>query len=1007
MIALTAGALGTVFLASAFGTFALFLFFGLLALPITAALDKSLGKEKGLLLYAVALLAFTFFVLRPDGPATTSVRVGKENLVPAEKLVQQGDPFARAEPNHEAERNAFEPYSDTRDLPPVTLETPPWIPIAFELPPTVPGPAPGHRRVLRGTMPKLTKGDGTSIAEFPDALFADYTPHPKDVYDWVMSGSKPVYIYLLAIHDGDAWAREGEPKFEELKWLLAENAAGVEKMKVKIAFVGDEEKAKTQLGRLDVLKARRSGVSTKDVKGDQPLFLRRTVANLYAEALMRTLGRRSLPTGKIDPDKLRRAAQEMAEVGKTGKESRAGWRKAVELLNMALETVRAERGLPERAEVLLELLEAQRALRDEQAVLRTLSEYLATAPNSAEARTWLGTLHLQSMQLPREALLYYDDALSRNRGFSDALIGRGDALTYVGQHEEASRAYARASGDEAKLRRAATELRLGQLDRARGSAESLLAQDPGNQHAVLIRACALYALGDLDTARSAFEQVASSPDGQELRAQACYNLGLTCARLGQHDAAQAAFDACEKALRQGSRTGPTPDEVVSPSLGRAFLAYGAGDDSALSAALDAARDEAPRSSYLEMFRGMVASRENDDAVAIRALDAALNRAPEYGELDAWLGLTYLRLGASAVATGASPRDSAETFERAVAFSERGADREARVDKDAWKQRLRECLVRLGAQHLPAKERYTLALGAAQKVLDNPKHRENAPALALSAFCHFQLGLYDEDSYDECIRRFQDVLRIVPMDEADPDAGWRAYSESALKAVKKWRSLEEKLVTFTSPTLSRDMLREEAKGVRAVVEVEQGALNFKGQSSKDGTPDDPTVGVWTTSLFTKNSFESVTMRLRIPRTDVNGRTTNNISFGVRVIGKKLRKGSKGGKAPGIGIFYDRNKIALRIGGGQIKQYKDGEQLRMDPEKEWPENEEVVLRIERVDEDTGEIAVYLDDELIVKDRISAFKQGRGDATLWIGGSADEAQPFDVWVSDIRVIRKKDGK
>ena len=83
------------------------------------------------------------------------------------------------------------------------------------------------------------------------------------------------------------------------------------------------------------------------------------------------------------------------------------------------------------------------------------------------------------------------------------------------------------------------------------------------------------------------------------------------------------------------------------------------------------------------------------------------------------------------------------------------------------------------------------------------------------------------------------------------------------------------------------------------------------------------------------------------------------------------------------------------------------LRMDPDQAWPEGEEVLLRIEREDEGEGMVAIYLNDELVVKDRISAFKQGRGDATLWIGGHADEAQPFDVWVSDIRIVRKKPGK
>jgi len=990
------------FAATAFGTFALFLFLGLLALPATAALDKRIGKEKGLLLYAGVLLLLTVLLLSPDAPDKGKIKIGKEKDIPAERLETKGNPFSRPDPHHEYERNAFAPYSDTRDLPPVTLELPPWIGLDFEVPPTVPGPAPGHRRVLRGKQPVLTAGDGSAIAEFPEAVFADYVAAPEDVYDWIVSGGAPQYILILAIHDGEKWVRDSEPAYEELKWILAERGEGFEQMQVKIAVVGPAEKAKQHLDPLAVIGRRRKGVGIREAADAEQWFLRRTVANLYSEALARTMSRRSLPKGRVDPDKLRRTAVEMKEVGKTGKESKAGWRHVVDLLQTALVEVRANRGAPERAELLLELLEAQHALRDEQAVLRTLAEYMETSPNSAEARTWLGNLHLNGMHLPVEALLYYRAALKRNKRYAPALIGEGNALTYVGMHAEAARSYTLASGDEAKVRRAAAELRLGQLERARGSAESVISGDPSNQHATMIRACALYCLGDLETARGAFEQIAASPDAQEIRALACYNLGLTCLRMGQHDAALAAFDACQKALQQGSSAGPTPDEKVSPSLGRALVALGVGDADALATHLDKARREAPGSSYLEMFGGMIASAGGNDAGAVRALDAALRRAPDYGELDGWLGKTYLRLGRRAVATGASAKDSADTFERAVAFAERAAVRDAGIDPDGFRDRLRECLVRMGAEHLPIRPRYELALAAAQKVLDNTKLRENPPALALTAYCNFQLGPYDEDHYDECIRRFQDVLRIVPDEEGVAWREWRDYAEEALKAVKHWRSLEEKLVTFDSPTLARDMEMSEKNGVRVM--IDEGRLHFKGQSDNDGSPDDATVAVWTKALFSKKTFESVTMTIRIPRTDSNGRATNNISFGVRVLGKGIRRGQRGGKAPGIGVFYDRNKLAVRIGGGQIKRYKDGNLLRVDPERLWPEGEEIVLRIEREDEKSGTIAIYLDDELIERDQISAFKQGRGDATLWIGGHADEAQPFDVWISDSRIVRKK---
>ena len=110
--------LSVLFLAGAFGTFVLFLFLGLLALPVTAMLDKSLGKEKALLLYALALLAFTFFVLMPEGPGGRPQKAGKENDVKVQELAMEGDPFQRADFDHDAERNTFRPYSDTRPLVP-------------------------------------------------------------------------------------------------------------------------------------------------------------------------------------------------------------------------------------------------------------------------------------------------------------------------------------------------------------------------------------------------------------------------------------------------------------------------------------------------------------------------------------------------------------------------------------------------------------------------------------------------------------------------------------------------------------------------------------------------------------------------------------------------------------------------------------------------------------------------------------------------------------------------
>jgi tetratricopeptide (TPR) repeat protein len=987
-------------LAAAFGTFVLFLFFGLLALPVTAVLDKSIGKEKGLLIYAAILLAFTFFVLRPEGPGKRVPKPGKEDVVEASEVVRSGDPFTRPDPNHDLERNVFQPFSDTQPLPPVTLDTPPWIPLDFSLPPTVPGPAPGVRHVFRGSLPKVTAGDGTTIAPIPDAVFVDYEVKPEDVYDWVKEGGQPFYVYILAIDEGNGWVEEGEKGFEALKWRLADpDSEDYDKLRVNAAFLG--ARATKMLGELDVLKAKRIQRSEHSAKDKDRWFLRRTVDNLFAESLRRHGIPSNFHDVRVDPAKLRNAAREMADVGRTGKESQAGWKRAVELLTVALDQVRELSGPAVVSDYLLALLEAERALRDESAELRTLAEYVRAAPTAADAPTWLGDLHLNGMNLPGEALRYYRAALSRNNRFVPALIGQGDALAHTGDHDASLRSYRLAAGEEeGVLRRGVAELRLGKAEAARGTAESVLSREPASEAALLLRGAALYAAGDLESARGAFEQLASAPDANKVRAQACYNLGLTCLRLGQRDAAMAAFDACEKALLQGSSWGPTPDERVSPSLGRALVAFAEGNEGALRGHIDRARqEEAPRSSYVEHFAGMVASLSADDASAVRALDSALRRAPAYGELDGWLGKTYSRLGEGALRTGATPKDTAETFERAIAFAERAANREVRRDKTAFRARLRECLVRISAGHLAKKKRYGDALAAAEQVLAVDTLREQPAALALSGYCNFQIG-----EYDECIRKLQQVLDVVPVDDEGEWKLWRDYAENALQAVKHWRSLEEKVVSFKSPTLDSQWGREEGAGVTLQVDTEEGRVYFRGEARRDGRIDSPIIGLDNDDLFKRETFEQISFTLRIPRTDRRGDAINNVTFGASVEARGKSRGTRRAKTPGVAVFYDKAKIAVRIGGGQEKRYKDGSLLRLDPERLWPDETEVRVRIVREDAKKGTMAVYLNDELVIRDNISGFKQSRGNAAFWVGGYSTETEPFDVSVGDIRVIRTK---
>ncbi|MDA1194619.1 MAG: tetratricopeptide repeat protein [Planctomycetota bacterium] len=987
-------------LAGAFATFMGYVLLGLLALPVTAMLNKSLGKEKALLLWSAVILLITVFGCQPEGPGRGVGQAGREDTIPAADLVSKGDPFSHAAYDHDAERNIFEPYSDTRELPPIALDAPPWIPLEFALPPTIPGPAPGFRQVLRGARPVAAGGDGTGIASIPVATFVDYERKPEDVFDWVLNGGKPYYIYILAIQaDGGKWHEEGTTGYERLKWVLKGAGEGFEKLRVKAGLIGFEEKAQGVVADLDIIGVRQKNETEKGATEQADgWYLRRTVANLYYEALLRQGLEPTKPLAEQkDPDRLRRAAKDMAAVGATGKEAKEGWRRAAALIEAALVEIRINRGAAERSEALLELLAAYKALRDEQAVLRILAEYMQTAPASAEARTWLGELHLQGMQLADEALLYFRAALERDGRHAPALIGEGDALTFAGEHKLALTSYRKAASDEGRLRLAFAHLRVGDLDAARTAAESLISRDPGNMGATLARACVLYALGGTDnlgTARSAFEAVATSDDSQELRAQACYNLGLTCLRLGQPDAATEAFVACESALGLGSSSGPTPDETVSPSLGRALVAYATGDDAAMRAYLERARGEASRSSYVEMFAGVVASLDQNDASAIRALDAALRNAPMYAELDGWLAKTYLRLGASAVATGDDPKNSAATFEKAVAFANRAADREEGLDKNAYEARLREALVRAGAQHLPSRQRYQRALDAATKVLNNSTLREQPAALAIAGYCQYQLG-----DYRECIRRLQSVLDVVAAEDTTWST-WREYAEKQLKAVKHWMSLEEKTVAFQGLRLDREWDQGQAGGVTLLIEDE--VLRFVGRANKDGNFLDPIAYAKTTALFERDSFEELTMTLRIPR-EKDGRATNNVTFGVQV-GAEAGSGSGGAKRPGLGIFYDRNKIAVRIQGGQIKRYKEGDVTRLEPAMDWPEGDEVELRIVRLDANTGAVAVYLNGELIIEDQVSAFKASRGKAMLWIGGYSTQEQEYDVQVRDIRVVRRK---
>ena len=870
-----------VILAGAFGTFVLFLFLGLLALPVTAALDKVMGKEKALLLYVAVLLAATFVMGGAEKPKGGSGKAGKADNVPAERLVYAGDPFARpefgldeAEPGDGRRRNVFERYSDTRPLPPPTLESPPWLALAIALPPPVPGPAPGYRHVLRGEKPSIG-AEAAGIAEIPDAVFGAYVPKPEDVYDSVLRAGQVNYVYILAIDDGSGWAKEGTPEYEQLKWRLASDPPDTT-LNVRFATIGG---AKAAAGKLDpraVLRARRLNNAERRPNADDKITLRKTVANEFHLALNRHgINPRSYtdPT-KVDVSRYVAAATDMGKVGASGKEGRDGWRRAAELLELALGQSRRTGSDTQQADVLLKLQEAYRALHDEKAVFRVLAQYARTSPREAEAWASIGDLILDRMGEPEFAVAYHERAVTHDRRSGAAWIGMGRALTHAGEYDRALDAFRKAGVDpDAQLAKATGMLRVGELKQAKQNIEQVLVRDPDNVAAMLVRGAVLYCLGELSSARSAFEQCATHQDGHELRAQACYNLGLTCVRLGQKDAALAAFEKCQRALHRGSSAGPSPDETVSPAFGQAFLAWVENDTEGLARNLETARAEAPRSSYVEMFAGMTASLAQNNASAKRALDRALRLAPRYGELDGWFGKVYLGLGRAAVATGATAKESADDFERAIAFMERAANRDKRRDADAFEMRLREALVRSGAEHLPRRQRYDLARETVRQVLANNKHREQPAALSISGYCNFQLGAFDDDQYAQAMREFQQVLDKVPAGD-ETWGTWRDYAEARRNEIKRWRSLEEKKVLFEGVTLTKDWRSEESNGVKLlIVELErpkgavellpERALHFRGESSKDGRVDTPVVFAANgETLFNKKTFEEVSLLLRI-------------------------------------------------------------------------------------------------------------------------------------------------
>jgi tetratricopeptide (TPR) repeat protein len=1035
----------TLLLASAVGDFFLYALLGLGALPFTAFLDKKIGKEKALLIYAVGLLG-VILIRAPEGAGARSVKAGSLKDLPKQAEAVSGDPFEHPGIDLSRETNIFQKYSDTRPLPPITLQTPPWIELAFPLPPTVPGPAPGYQQALQGVLPTMAAAsapegeepneeegtptpaaDASSLPDIPDRAFNEFEPKPEDIYDWMVTGSGGrMYIYITALkpEQGAKWVKLGEPGFHDLAWILTRKLEGYENLYVRWATVGPASMAEKKLAPTDVIAARRSNLTdaSANENSEREWKLARTVQNLYREALRAESLKPDL-SNATDKRRLMRAANRMADVGETGKRSSddrvseetvSGWELAVTLLDRALAVAR-ESNLPaERAEVLLKLLEAHRAMRNEDKILKVLAEFARTTPTSHLAWSWLGDVMLD-IGIPQAALRYHQAALDRNRSYAEAHMGVGDAYVYVGNLPEALKAFERASGNpEGRLRKAECLLRMGKIKEAAREADSMLLRDGANVRALLVRGGAQYAAGELEGALATFLNASTLEGGEQRRAQATYNLGLTCVRLGRAADAAKAFEACRRALEFGSIPGDHPRDFVSPALGRAFAALAAGKLDTVSMELNTAGQEAPRNPYVRFLAGVLAHKTDNTATAVRALEVSKGLDSGYAELDGWLAWSYLQLGEQQSSTGADT--AADTFRRALAYAERAARRERAVDKNAYEMALRLALVQLRSQHLSARERLSAARDTVQAIVDRPATKDQPAAWALRGWANYGLG--GEENVDRSLQDFQKVVNDIGDAKDHPWATWAEFSRECLAAIKRWRSLEEKTVEFTDASMLKEWDPNESGGVKQYIYEDGSGVQIRGKAKEDGGQENPTWQMQNTVLFDRYSFEEVSMLIRVPATQ-DGRATNSVTFGVQVMSGK---GSARAKMPGVGVFYDKGHLAFRMGGGQKKDFQAGLIRREGDDvvaSMWPGGEKgewVQLRIVRTDADNGSIEVWLraldvpEDQAtkVLDDRISSFKRSRGAASLWIGGWGTEAATFhDIEVKDVRVIRRKGGR
>lgn len=1022
-------------LASFFGSFLLYGALGLLALVVTAGLDKLIGKERGLLLYVLGILGLTW-AIKPSAPAPLraapqSLSFGASRSDPSQPVKATLEPFSREPLGARGDRNSFQEMSDTSPLPPERLAEPPVIDLPFPLPPTVPGVGFGARRIYRGTLPQTTLPGGAAAAapaadgkpaagglpEIPTDGFSSYVPTPEDVYDWMTDGGQKVYVHLRAIDE----AKGGTPAFEDpatgLKWMLESQEAppGSAKvyadLSVSFSYVGSEADARKKLDRTSQVKVKQSAPSSIPASKHEAWHLRRTVDNEFVRAC-RKQGRARAED--LNVDQLKTVAAEMARIGETGKENGRGWVKSIDVLRLALDKCR-QSPVRDPTDVLLALIDAYRARQNEKDLIGTLSEYIAgtkSSAASADGARWLGDVFLARLRLPHRAVQLFDRAILGLPGSKAAFEGRGDAKSYLGRHADALKDYAAASAAGGRATSAVKEaealLRMGRLAEAKTAADAALGAGQFDPRALIVKGAVQYAMGEIQAASDTFRQICVLPSDDATRrhrAEALYNLGLCEWRMGRAETASAAFDAVEGALRRGSDRGRSPDETVSPELGRALIQLSAGNLGEARDALDRARDLAPGLAYVEFVSGWIASSRREATEARNRFESALALAPELYELDGWLAETRLRGAEAAVLEGVPPADRAEDFEAAGRYAERATSREAEANPKNTDFAVREALVRLRQQQLSERRRFEGALKTAEAIL--LRTREERRAMAIKGYCNYRLGIGEPERYGECLRNFQAVVDL-PAPANDPT---KAYAAACLETVTRWQALEQKTIEFAETKLATDWEVGQSHGVR--VSLDDNYLVFKDIQKESGATDtgtrtDPTAYAKTKKLVGKDTLELIQVWFRLPGKNRAGEEINGITFGFALQPPSQAKGGLT-SGQGIGVFYEKNHVAVRITGGNDPAYKDGEIHRVQPKSEdpdWPEDKDgrgVLVEIERRSAD-GEIVIRVAGKEVVTDRVATFRRAKGELELWVGGWSTKAANWDVGIDKIRVVRRK---